>query len=352
MPGLDLRTKQFTLPDLLAQCPLKGTTNPYYREAGAESSAWINAFNVFTDKKRAFFALGCNELLVAHTYPYAGYVEFRTCCDFVNLLFVVDEVSDEQNGRDARRTGQIFLDAMTNPDNQDPSTLAQITREFRARYFSRAGRETSRRFLVHCADYIECVSREAELRERGEVLDVESFTHLRRENSAIRLCFGLFEYCLGIDLPPKVFDDPTFMEAYWAAADLVCWANDVYSYNMEQAKGHSGNNIVTVLMNAYGLHLQQACDYVGVYSEKLMGRFLSAKARIPSWDPELDAAVARYADAMGHWIKGNLDWSFETQRYFGPLHKQIAITRLVTLRPPSSPEEFEDFESGSESSCQ
>ena len=96
---------------------------------------------------------------------------------------------------------------------------------FRARYFKLAGPETSRRFLKHCADYIECVSKEAELRERGEVLDIESFTHLRRENSAIRLCFGLFEYVLGIDLPQEVFDDPTFMEAYWAAADLVCWAN-------------------------------------------------------------------------------------------------------------------------------
>jgi len=84
MPGL-LSTKQFILPDLLASCPLKGATNPYYREAGAESSAWINAFDVFTDKKRAFFVQGCNELLVSHTYPYAGYEQFRTCCDFVRV---------------------------------------------------------------------------------------------------------------------------------------------------------------------------------------------------------------------------------------------------------------------------
>ncbi|THV02877.1 terpenoid synthase [Dendrothele bispora CBS 962.96] len=341
MPGLLLK-KQFLLPDLLALCPLKGATNPHHQEAGAESSAWINSFNVFTDKKRAFFVQGCNELLVSHTYPYAGYEQFRTCCDFVNLLFVVDEVSDDQNGRDARQTCQNFLDAMTNPENSDCSTLSQITREFRARYFKLAGPGTSRRFLQHCADYIECVSREAELRERGEVLSVESFTPLRRENSAIRLCFGLFEYVLGIDLPEEVFDCPVFMEAYWAAADLVCWANDVYSYNMEQAKGHSGNNIVTVLMNEYGFGLQQTCDYIGTYVEKLMTRFLSAKSRLPSWGPEVDAEVAMYVEAMGHWIKGNLDWSFETQRYFGPLHFEIKKTRLVTLRPPSSPED--DYE--------
>jgi hypothetical protein len=254
----------FVLPDLLSMCHLKGATNPHYEVAAAESSAWINSYNIFTDKKRAYFIQGSNELLVSHTYPYAGYEQvrhplshfycslsslinqFRTCCDIVNLLFVVDEVSDEQNGADARATGEIFLQAMIDPDWDDGSKLARITKEyvlarcslfgtrlirsecvfsFRARYFRLAGPNTARRFLEHCKDYIDCVATEAELRERGEILDVESFIALRRENSAIRLCFGLFEYVLGIDLPDFIFRDPVFQEVYWAAADMVCWAN-------------------------------------------------------------------------------------------------------------------------------
>ncbi|THV01906.1 terpenoid synthase [Dendrothele bispora CBS 962.96] len=328
--------RHFLLPDLFSSCPLKGATNAHYRQAGAESAAWINNYNFFTDSKRASFVQGYNELLVSHTYPHADYDQFRTCCDFVNLLFVIDEISDDQNGHDARATGQIFLDAMRDPDNQDRSPLSRMIKEFRQRYFRLAGPRTSRRFLKHCKDYIECVAKEAELRERGQVLDLESFTLLRRENSAIRLCFGLFEYVLGIDLPQEVFDDPVFMEAYWAATDLVCWANDVYSYNMEQAKGHSGNNVVTVLMKAYNFDLQQACDYVGIYFKKLMVRFMLAKTRLPSWGPAVDAEVARYVDAMGHWIRGNLDWSFETNRYFGPRHDEIKLTRIVNLLPPDA----------------
>lgn len=132
---------------------------------------------------------------------------------------------------------------MSDPDWDDHSVLAKITKEyvflssihvtiltcfhrrFRARYLRLAGPNTSRRFLKHCKDYIDAVAREAELRERGEVLGVDSFTTLRRENSAIRLCFGLIEYVRGIDLPDEVFEDSNFMDAYWAAADMVCWAN-------------------------------------------------------------------------------------------------------------------------------
>lgn len=88
-----------------------------------------------------------------------------------------------------------------------------------------AGVNCRRRFLEHCENYIEAVSKEAEYRERDEVLDMEQYEKLRRENSAVRLCFMLAMYALDIDLPDEVFEDPTFETIYFAACDLVCWAN-------------------------------------------------------------------------------------------------------------------------------
>lgn len=82
-----------------------------------------------------------------------------------------------------------------------------------------------RRFADLCERYTDAVSKEAELRERGEVLDVKSFIPLRRDNSAVLLCFSLVEYILGIDLEDKVYQDIIFMDAYWAACDYVCWTN-------------------------------------------------------------------------------------------------------------------------------
>ncbi|GLB40505.1 putative terpenoid synthase [Lyophyllum shimeji] len=332
-------SKQFILPDLLATCPLQGGVNPHYEKGAAESRAWINSYNVFTDRKRAFFVLGSNELLVSHAYNYAGYEEFRTCCDFVNLLFVFDELSDEQSGKDALATGSIFLNAMKDPDWDDGSLFAKMTKEFRARFVRLARPKATARFLKLWESYCASVITEAELRERGEILDVTPFITLRRENSAVRLCYGLIEYCFGTDLPNVVFEDPTFMEIYWAAVDLVCWANDIYSYDMEQSKGISGNNIVTVLMAKRNMTLQEASDHVGAHCKELMDNFISAQARLPSWGSSVDSEVARYLQGLGCWVKGNLDWSFETQRYFGVRHLEIKETRLVTLRPREHPEE-------------
>lgn len=108
---------------------------------------------------------------------------------------------------------------------------------------------------------------------------------------------------------------------------------------MEQAKGHSGNNVVTVLMREYGYSLQQACDHVGVHFEKLMDRFLADKPRLRSFgDASVDANIANYIKMLEHWVRGSLEWSFDSQRYFGIRHKEIRETRVVVLRSPGAPE--------------
>jgi hypothetical protein len=151
---------KLVLPDLLSICPINGSTNPHYETATAESRAWLNSFNIFHGENLTLL-LACNsELLVSHTYPYAAYEQFRTACDFVTLLFVIDEVSDDQNGKDARQTGLVYLNVMMDPAWDDGSKLAQMTRECVSSLYSlhvqrpyRCSRETafSASELVSCA---------------------------------------------------------------------------------------------------------------------------------------------------------------------------------------------------------
>ena len=123
-------TTSFVLPDLHSVTPFKGSFNPHYIEASAESSEWINSYRVLSDKKRAFFLQGGSELLCAHAYPYADYEQFRTTCDFVNLLFTVDEISDDQDGKGAHETGLTFYNSMRDLSYDDGTTLCKMTKEY------------------------------------------------------------------------------------------------------------------------------------------------------------------------------------------------------------------------------
>ena len=86
-------------------------------------------------------------------------------------------------------------------------------------------------------------------------------------------------------------------------------------------------------MREKGISLQQAADEVGERSSKLMKDLEDAKNRLPSWGVRVDADVARYIHALEDWVIGNLEWSFETVRYFGPTHDEVRKTRVIFLSP-------------------
>lgn len=80
---------------------------------------------------------------------------------------------------------------------------------------------------------------------------------------------------------------------------------DVYSYDMEQSRGLTGNNVVTVLMQENELTLQEASEYVGRECQAQMQDYLDARSRLSSSD-RLSKSALRYIDALGSWMVGNL----------------------------------------------
>ncbi|KZV64298.1 terpenoid synthase [Peniophora sp. CONT] len=329
----------FRLPDLLdLSRPFTGATSPHYAQAAAESSAWIAQFtpSLFSGDDHTTFVLESkeSELLISHAYPRAPYERFRTLCDYMNILFVLDEVCEKQDGAGARETGYRYLKSMHDADWDDGSVIARMIKQFRARLLRSCGPRSFARLLQLSTDYVAAQTREAELRETKTVLDPESFRIVRRENSAIRLCLGLIEFSLGIDLPDEVFKDEEFMTLYWAVVDMVDLANDLYSYEREQYLGVADHNNITVVMRAYGMSLQDASTYLGEQYADMMRIYMDAKDHLMArsfGNEQLDVDVARYIEGMEFWPIGNINWSLETTRYFSR-PDEVKRTRLVVLR--------------------
>ena len=112
---------------------------------------------------------------------------------------------------------------------------------------------------------------------------------------------------------------------------------DLFSYNVEQARGDT-HNMIAVIMRQDELTLQQAADYLGWLCMEQMARFEQARRDLPSWGPEIDRDVAVYVLGLQDWMVGSLHWSFDTGRYFGEEGPEIKSHRVVTLLPqkPSS----------------
>lgn len=106
---------------------------------------------------------------------------------------------------------------------------------------------------------------------------------------------------------------------------------DIYSYNKEQAGGHSANNLITVIEEERGVGLQEAFDVAGQFFENYAQEFLSCKERLPSWGPEVDEAVSRYVTGIECCVSGYIQWSLSGPRYFGDALEEVKKTRRVAL---------------------
>lgn len=122
----------YRLPDLHSLCPWVASFNPHHAEVAAASARWTLRYvgDIINDTARlAHFDQGYTELLCAWVYPYASADTLRVCCDLINLVYAVDELSDEQSGEDARSTVETLLHTFQEPTYNDGSVLCRMAIE-------------------------------------------------------------------------------------------------------------------------------------------------------------------------------------------------------------------------------
>lgn len=69
--------------------------------------------------------------------------------------------------------------------------------------------------------------------------------------------------------------------------------------------------------------------------QELVHTFIAAKEELAAthtFDPEVYSGIEKFTSAMENWVSGNEEWSFETDRYFGPLLQEVKRTRQVTFQ--------------------
>lgn len=119
----------FSLPDLQGICPFQPITNPHYDAVVEAARTWGNSFGILSPKKQRHFAASFLELLAAHTYPYADLEGFRTCCYFTNIVFLLDDFSDDERGGGARTMTNSFMNAIRDPTLDDGTPFARLAIE-------------------------------------------------------------------------------------------------------------------------------------------------------------------------------------------------------------------------------
>ncbi|KAF9528057.1 terpenoid synthase [Crepidotus variabilis] len=329
------------LPDLLRDWPCESRLSLFYQQCKQESSNWTTAFRPFDKKgQKAFDDCDLN-LLACLTYSNRDREFIRLACDLMNFFFVYDEYTDVSDPSLARYFGDIVLDAMRLTKDRSTTSkhfLGEMTKDFWLRASAYAQAQSNgnanqptclQNFITTMDNYVEAVACEARDRAEGRTYNVEEYLELRRRTSGAEPTLAFIEF--GLHLSQEILEHPTIKALNAAAVEMVVIVNDMHSYMREVSCGLGYHNMITVIMQQYGFHLQDAFNWLGTYSDKIVAGFNKNIAVLPSFGDDMDLRVRTYVEGLAQWIRGEDDWSFESKRYHGNRGILIRETRILTI---------------------
>ncbi|KAF7296929.1 Terpene cyclase [Mycena indigotica] len=321
------------IPDTLRSWPWPRDINPSYDVCKKESAAWCEAFKAFGPKAQDSFNR-CDFTSLA--FPLLNREGCRIGCDLMNLFFVIDEHTDVAATAVVRQQADMIMDAIRHPNRPRPVGEwigGEIARCFWSNATRTATPTAQRRFVEAFQQYMDGVVQQADDRNSSRIRDVDSYFKVRRETIGAKPSFAVNE--IHLNIPDEVMADPIVVKLTDLSIDALIIGNDLCSYNVEQARGDDGHNLVTIVMHQYGLDVQQAMSWIGDLHDQIVDEFLHTWHDLPRFDtsPDLEHDFRLYVDGLGNWVRANDSWSFESERYFGKKGREVQDTRKTVLLP-------------------
>ncbi|KAJ7247396.1 terpenoid synthase [Mycena haematopus] len=333
MPGKDLEPIHF--PGTLSNWPWLRHLNPNFEMCKKESEAWLETFNAFSPKAQKAFNLCDFNLLASLVYPLLSKDGCRVGCDLMNLFFLIDEHFDMVDTRGARLRADIVMHALRNPHiarDHGEWIGGEVTRQFWLNAIHIATPTFQRRFIEEFQIYLDSMVQKAQDRTEDHIRGIDEYFEVRRVTIGVKA--AVVVNMIEMTIPDEVLENEHITTLIAATTDMILIANDVYSYNVEQARGDDRHNLVAIVMRAQNLDLAHTLDWISSLHDSLVEKFLAAFRKVPHYnDRELDRQVTEFIHGLGNWVRGYDVWSFESERYFGKRGREVQATRMVDLLP-------------------
>ncbi|KAJ7689288.1 isoprenoid synthase domain-containing protein [Mycena rosella] len=346
----DLRTRSFQLPKLRhALSPFEMKCNPFHKAAETHACAKFDSYNLYTDEKLEKYLSHDIAQLGAWVYPETPtQVHLEECIALMFWLLAYDDMADESGHKKSvegiQCGGDLSLQVLADPHGPVPKfKFARMLQDI-VRTLNTTGKAgCCTRFTKAFETYLQATVRQTTHRADAHTPSVEDFIKLRRGAGGVRLT-----YAMELDIPDEIHDDAKIQSIVDAAVDIICWTNDICSFNKEQSHGDSQNLVYCAFVER-NCSLQEAVDFVADMVFTRVDQFLLSREEVArSFDlPD----VAKFLEGLEYGISGYLHWSYNTERYFSTPVSDEQVIRLYQRKEDPDPLSVEHVEHFSESTA-
>jgi 5-epi-alpha-selinene synthase len=316
----DTKPKRATIAQTL-YCPFPLTLNPHAWVAEQASLQWLGRFGILDGRALHGAAQAHLTTLVAGFYPWADLEQLRIASDYVCWAFALDDLADESEvGERPARLLNMFeeleqvLDG--NAARAGMSPLASGLWDVMQRIVQCATPEQTQQFIDGNRAYWGAMLWEANNRATGCVPDETAYNTFRPAAGAVPSFFGLIEPLEKIHLAADVRNHAAVQALAQRAGAIICWTNDLLSYDKEVAQGDV-HNLVVVYEHHRGLSASEAAAQAIDLINGSTRRFVQETRQLPSFGAGQDAELSRFVRVLESVMRVTFSWTYESARYTG-----------------------------------
>ncbi|MCP3061699.1 hypothetical protein LXT21_23210 [Myxococcus sp. K38C18041901] len=261
------------------------------------------------------------DLLSARVFCDARGAGLDLANEWIAWFFVFDDQFDGPLGRDLEATHAVleeFLSAVQTgtPLRHPSSPLCSSWIDLWGRSISGMSETWAERFAGNFLRYFQSYQREALDRLQGGPADLASYLDNRRHTIGFAPALDLCEPASGYEIPPELHGSEPMVTMRLMSTDVVVIANDICSATKEAAVGQM-HNVVLLRMRDEGCDQSTATQWAAGLIADRVRTFQEAESRMRQGTQTVTAwsYIDRGISAMKNWMRGNLDWSYETARY-------------------------------------
>ena len=309
--------KQF-LESILCPFPLR--INAHAGAAEQASLEWLVRLGLVTNRQlEVKISKAHLTTLVAGFYPTAGLAELKLASDYVCWAFALDDVGDETEvGERPARLMELFDGFGRLLNGEAPHASAGPLEHGLYQVVDRVAPFMTSAQVAEFAEgnraYFGGMLWEANNRAHSQIPEEEAYLTFRPAAGAVPSFFGLIEPLEGISLAPHVQAHEAVRNLSRLAGGIICWINDVLSYEKERAHGDFHN-----LVMVYEHHRQLLPGVAGLQAIAFINsgirEFVTAAAQLPSFGEAQDAELKRYVGVLRAVIRVTLSWTYDSTRY-------------------------------------
>jgi 5-epi-alpha-selinene synthase len=300
-------------------CPFPSAVNEHAETVDNHILAWVKEFNLVPDEDH-FERLKKSKFgwLAARAYPNAPLEELKIVSDWNTWLFIRDDLCDESGlGRNPALLSEVHVDLLEvlrgrSPQEYD-SALAHALFDIRKRLLRKANPAWMCRFINSVIEYFDSSLWEAQNRADGITPDTESYILMRPYTGGLYTDIDLIDITEDIYLPLHVRKNEVVQRLALMANNVVCWSNDIISFAKE-SRHQDVHNLVATLRPTQPT-LQKAVELASDLVNAEVNAFIDLQTRLPLYTPEIDADLQRFIAVLRSWMRGNLDWAYDSGRY-------------------------------------